>query len=76
MWRVTQTEHWCGNTFISTDNTVSENGDLFVVKLLIMREDSVVRYLDTTKLLNFMKDAVDINIVIVQNTHTHTHTHI
>jgi hypothetical protein len=41
-----------------------------------MREDSVVRYLDTTKLLNFMKDAVDINIVIVQNTHTHTHTYI
>jgi hypothetical protein len=36
---VTQTKHKCGNTFISTDNTVSENGYLLVVKLLIIRED-------------------------------------
>jgi len=59
---VTQTEQKCGNTFISTDNTVLENEDLLVVKLVIIREDSVVRYLVIIKFLNFIKGAVDITV--------------
>jgi len=59
---VTKTEHKSGNTFISTDNTVSENGDLLVVKLLIIRLDSVVRYLVIIKFLNFIKGAVNITV--------------
>lgn len=63
---MTKTEHICGNTFISTDNTVLENGDLLVVKLLITREDSVVRYPVITQFLNFIKGAVDITVVTVE----------
>jgi hypothetical protein len=68
---VTQTEQWC-NTLISTDNTDSENGDLIDVKLLIMWEDSVVRYLVTTKFLNFIKGALDITVVTVENIYKYT----
>jgi hypothetical protein len=63
---VTQTKHKCGNTFISTDNTVSEKGNLLVVKLLIIKEDSVVKYLAIIKFLNFIKGAVDITAVTVE----------
>lgn len=44
VWWMTQTEHWCGNTFISTDDadTASENRALALPKLLIISEDFVV----------------------------------
>jgi len=63
---VTQTEHKCGNTFINTDNTVSEKGNLLVVTLLIIRDDSVIRYLVIIKFLNFIKGAVDITAVTAE----------
>jgi hypothetical protein len=63
---VTQTEHKCGNTFINTDNTVSEKGNLLVVTLLIIRDDSVIRYLVIIKFLNFIKGAVGITAVTAE----------